>query len=140
MIVTPSSLFELAVRRHRQPWNWSLHFAALVLFGCALFGRSYLALAAATVLFAAGFFELNLGEPPEGRWFRWVRRCVERERNWAAAPWNLAKWWRLAVFLPVCGALAWALWVRELAALMLFVCFAVLLRVRRENRENGIDP
>lgn len=140
MIVTPSSLFELAVLRHRQPWNWSLHFAALVLFGCALFGHSYLALAAGVVLFGAGFFELRLGEPPEGWWFERVRRFVEWEKNWSAAPWNRVKWRRLLLAALLGGVLVWALWVRELATLMLMVCFAALLWAQRENRKGGIDP
>ena len=34
----------------------------------------------------------------------------------------------------------WALWVRDPASLGLIAGFAVLARVARENRENGIDP
>ncbi|MGE4193973.1 MAG: hypothetical protein AB7E51_11345 [Pseudodesulfovibrio sp.] len=140
MIVTPSSLFELAVRRHRQPWNWSLHCAALALFCCALLWRSYLALSAGAVLFGAGFFELNLGELPAGRWSGLVRRGVEWEKNWSAVPWTWLKWARLGFSLLVGAVLVWALWESELATLMLLACFAVLWRIRRENRESGIDP
>jgi hypothetical protein len=140
MIVTPSSLFALAVSRHRQPWNWSLHFAALVLFGLTLFSHSYLMLAASLILLGVGFFELRLDGPPENRWFRFVSRGVEWEKNWSAAPWNRVKWSRLVFTVLVAGVAVWALWVRELAALMLLAGFAVLAWVVRQNRENGIDP
>lgn len=140
MAVTPSSLFGLAVSRHRQPWNWSLHCAGLSLFALALFTHGYLVLAASLILLGTGFFELDLGAPPENLWFRFVHRGVEWERNWSAAPWNRGKWWRLLMAVVLAGVTAWALWVRELATLMLLVGFAVLIRVRQRNRDAGIDP
>jgi hypothetical protein len=140
MVVTPSSLFALAVSRHRQPWNWSLHCAALILFCLALLGHSYLTLAAALILLGVGFFELRLEEPPDNRWFRFERLGVAWEKNWGAAPWNRVKWLRLLLALSLIGFAAWALWVRELAGLMLLAGFAVLAAVVRQNRENGIDP
>ncbi|MEZ7196143.1 hypothetical protein [Pseudodesulfovibrio karagichevae] len=126
--------------RHRQPWNWSLHLAALVLFGLALFTHGYLLLAASLILLGAGFFELGLDGPPDNRWFRFVRGGVEWEKNWSAAPWNRVKWSRLAIVVLVGGLSVWALWTQELAAVMLLAGFAVLAWVVRQNRENGIDP
>ncbi len=140
MTVTPSSLFALAVSRHRQPWNWSLHVAALVLFCLALLTHGYLLLAASFVLLGVGFFELKLPDQPDNRWFRLARRGVEWEKNWAAAPWNRVKWTRLLIFAALASLSVWALWVRELATLMLLAGFAVLVRVMRENRKSGIDP
>jgi len=139
MIVTPSSLFALAVSRHRQPWNWSLHFAAVVLSGLTLFSHSYLMLAASLILLGVGFFELGLDRPTESRWFRFVSRSVEWEKDWAAVPWNRVKCSRLAFAVLVAGFTVWALWVRELAALMLLAGFAVLAWVARQNRESGND-
>ncbi|WP_238528154.1 hypothetical protein [Pseudodesulfovibrio mercurii] len=126
--------------RHRQPWNWSLHAAALVLFGLALFAHGYLLLAASLILLGAGFFELDLPAPPENWWFGLARRGVEWEKNWSAAPWNRVKWSRLLGALLLAGVLVWGLWVRELAALGLLFGFAVLVWVMRRNREDGIDP
>jgi hypothetical protein len=140
MAVTPSSLFALAVSRHRQPWNWSLHFAALVLFCLALFWHSYLMLAASLILLGVGFFELGLDGPSDNRWFRFAHGGVEWEKNWSAAPWNWVKWSRLAFAVLAAGFAAWALWGRVLEALMLLAGFAVLGWVVRLNRENGIDP
>ncbi|XXJ21286.1 hypothetical protein ACR42D_17460 [Desulfovibrio caledoniensis] len=140
MGVTPSSLFALAVIRHRQPWNWSLHCAALVLFCLTLLAHSYLMLAASLILLGAGFFELKLDEPPGNRWFKFARRGVEWEKDWSAAPWNRVKRVRLVFALLAAGFAVWALWVRELAGLMLVAGFAVLAWVVRQNRENGIDP
>jgi hypothetical protein len=139
MVVTPSSLFALAVSRHRQPWNWSLHLAALILFGLALFAHGYLLLAASLILLGAGFFDLRLDGPPDNRWFRLVRSGVEWEKNWSAAPWNRVKWSRLLFAVLAAGLCVWALWARELAAVMLLAGFAVLAWVVRQNRENGID-
>jgi hypothetical protein len=140
MGVTPSSLFALAVIRHRQPWNWSLHCAALVLFCLTLLAHSYLMLAASLILLGVGFFELKLDEPPDNRWFKFARRGVEWEKDWSAAPWNRVKRARLVFALLAAGFAVWALWVRELAGLMLVAGFAVLAWVVRQNRENGIDP
>ncbi|WFS62220.1 hypothetical protein LF599_16395 [Pseudodesulfovibrio thermohalotolerans] len=140
MTVTPSSLFALAVSRHRQPWNWCLHVAALVLFCLALLAHGYLLLAVSLILLGAGFFELKLPDLPDNRWFRLARRGVEWEKNWSAAPWNRVKWTRLLFFFALAGLTVWALWVRELATLMLLIGFAVLVRVMRENRKSGIDP
>ena len=140
MVVTPSSLFALALARHRLPWNWSLHLAAQVLFGLTLLAHSYLLLAATLILFGTGLLELDLPEPPDHWWFRFVHRGVEWEKNWAAAPWNRVKWTRLLLTVLLCGVAVWALWVRELATLMLLAGFAALVRVMLQNRESGIDP
>lgn len=140
MIVTPSELVGLALARHREPWNWTLHFAALWLLCPALLFHSALFLAAALILSGAGFFRLGLGAPPDNRWFRFVRRCLEWEKNWIAAPWNRHKTGRFVFALAAAVAVVWALWTREPAALALIIGFAVLARVVAENRKNGIDP
>nr|WP_319583089.1 hypothetical protein [uncultured Pseudodesulfovibrio sp.] len=100
--------------------------------------HGYLMLAASLILLGVGFFELKLDEPPDNRWFRFVRRAIDWEKNWGAAPWNRVKWTRLLFALLVAGFTVWALWVRELAGLMLVAGFAVLAWVVRQNRENGI--
>lgn len=140
MTVTPSELFDLALARHRQPWNWSLHFAALVLFCLMLLGHSYLLLASSLILLGTGFFSLNLDEPPKNRWFNFVAAGVIWEKNWVAAPWNWVKWSRLLFVSCISGVSIWALWTCELATLGLLVGFAVLARVVKENMANGIKP
>lgn len=140
MVVTPSELFNLALSRHRQPWNWTLQFAALGLLCLTLLFHSFLFLAAAVIFFGTGFFQLGLDDPPENGWFRFVAAGVEWEKNWVAAPWNWHKIWRFGFVLLVSAALIWALWVREPAALAIFVGFAVLARVVFENKDGGIVP
>ncbi|MCJ2165860.1 MULTISPECIES: hypothetical protein [unclassified Pseudodesulfovibrio] len=139
MAVTPSELFDLALVRHRQPWNWSLHCASMVLFCLTLLAHSYLLLASSMILFGTGFFSLNLGDPPQNRWFGFVAACVEWEKNWVAAPWNWVKWSRLLFVVCLAGAIAWVLWTRELAGIGLLVGFAALVRVVKENKDNGVD-
>lgn len=140
MSVTPSQLFDLALFRHRQPWNWSLHFAALVLFCLTLLGHSYLLLAASLILLGAGFFDLKLGDPPGNLWFGFVKRGVEREKNWASLPWNWAKWLWLLITLCLALAVIWVLWTRELAGLGLLAGFGALAWAAGQNRANNEGP
>lgn len=140
MTVTPSHLFDLAVRRHREPWNWTLHFAALVGFALTLLLHSYLMLAASLILFGAGLFDLGMPDLPDNRWGRFVHDAVEWEKNWAVMPWTFRKTWRFAFVVVVALICTWALWVREPSALGLLIGFAYLVKIYRENRESGIDP
>lgn len=140
MAVTPSQLFALAVSRHREPWNWTFHCAALVLFCLCLLAHSYLFLAASLILLGAGFFRLPLDPPPDNRWFRFTRRFLQWERNWSATPWTGRKIARLAFAVLAAAVTVWALWTREPAALALLAGFLVLSRVVSANREGGIDP
>ncbi|MBG0790681.1 MAG: hypothetical protein H0S80_09315 [Desulfovibrionaceae bacterium] len=140
MAVTPSELLTLALARHREPWNRTLHAASLACLCPALFLHSYLLVAAALILLGAGFFRLGLGAPPDNRWFRFTARAVEWEKNWLAAPWNWSKIWRFCFAVIAATALVWALWTGDMAALALAVGFGVLVRVAVENKKNGINP
>lgn len=140
MAVTPSELFDLALSRHRQPWNWTLHLAGLCGLGLTLLLHSPLLLAASLIMFGAGFFQWP--EPPglDSRWFRFTRQAVEWEKNWIAYPWSVHKWaWFLLTLFTV-FVTVWALWTRELATLGILAGFAYLAKVVRENKANDIDP
>jgi hypothetical protein len=140
MTVTPSELFALALSRHRQPWNFTVHLAAVALFGLALPLHSFLIFSAGLILLGFGFFELVLPDMPPGRWRRLVHAVVEWEKNWSVLPWTFRKWARLCIALLLGCLLVWALWTRDLAVLALFFAFACLARVVAENRAGGIDP
>ncbi|WP_419785670.1 hypothetical protein [Pseudodesulfovibrio sp.] len=137
---TSSGLAALALARHRSHWNWTLHLAGLVVLALSLLLHGPLTASAGLILLGAGFF--SWPEPPhtDGRWQRFVRAGIEWEKDWIAAPWNRRKWIPFLAALLIGGYILWALWVRELASLALLIGFAVLLRVRKENKENGIDP
>lgn len=140
MTITPSEIFSLALKRHRAPWNWTLHFAALFGFGLTLLLHSYLVFAVTMIVFGTGFFELGLPKAPDNRWFGFVTRGVEWEKNWVAAPWG---WYKIRRFIYVLliGLLTiWALWTRDAAVLALLIGFAFLIRIMRENMDVGIDP
>jgi hypothetical protein len=140
MAVTPSDILDLALARHRRPWNFTAHFVALAFFALALLLHSFLLFAASLIFFGAGFFELSLSAMPEGRWLRFVRGMIEWERNWSVLPWTAGKWARTGfVALLVC-VLVWALWTVDLVVLALFCGFGYLARVVAENRAGGIDP
>ena len=140
MIITPAELFTLALKRHQQPWNWSLQFSALWLFGLTLLFHSYLLLAVTFIIVGTGFFQLNLPKNLENRWFSFVEEGIEWEKNWIAAPWNFYKWKRFLFVLFVAGVLVWALWSREYASLLLITGFAYLVKVMVENKSAGIEP
>lgn len=140
MPVTPSELASLALARHRKPWNWTFQAAALAGLCLTLLFRSYLLLAVSLILFGAGFFPLRLDEPPDNRWFRFVHRFLQWEKNWVAAPWNWHKIWRLGFAASATILIISALWIREPAALGLIVGFVVLARFVAENKADGIDP
>jgi glucan phosphoethanolaminetransferase (alkaline phosphatase superfamily) len=139
MTVTPAELFALALERHQQHWNWSFQFVAALVFGLVLLFHSYLLLAVSLVLFGVGFFQLNLPPFEKKWWISFVKKGVEWEKNWIAAPWNLIKWRRFLFVLVATCVLVWALWIREYAALGLILGFAYLVKVKAENKAAGID-
>ena len=140
MAVTPSELFDLALRRHRQPWGFTVHLAGLAGLGLTLLLHSALMLAASIVLLGVGFFRWP--DPPhaDNRWFKFVHRAVEWEKDWIAYPWTWRKWMWFLLFLGCALFTIWALWVQDPASLGLIAGFAYLAKVVRENREGGIDP
>jgi len=140
MAVTPSEIAALALARHRGPWNWTLHLAGLAVLCLSLLLHGPLTASAGLILLAAGFFRWPEPVRPQTRWLRFVHAAVEWEKDWVAAPWNRHKWLWFLLALLVSGYAVWALWTRELASLSLLAGFAVLWRVMRENKENGVDP
>ncbi|NDV19628.1 hypothetical protein GO013_09375 [Pseudodesulfovibrio sp. JC047] len=140
MTITPSDLFQLATQRHRQPWNWSLHFTALISCCLAVLFHSPFFLTATIILGAVGFLELRMKTTPNTRWFRFVHAGIEWEKDWFATPWNTGKWTRFLLVFCIAIFFLWALWSRELAALALIIGFGALIRVMVENYKNGIKP
>lgn len=139
MAVTPSELFGLALKRHREPWNWTLHCASLLAFALTLLLHSYLLFATSLILLGAGFFDLKMPEPPKNRWFKFAEEGVEWEKDWVAYPWTFRKIWRFAFVVLVSLIVCWVLVTRELSALGMLMGFAYLIKVVRDNRESGID-
>ncbi len=139
MVVTPSELITLALKRHRMPWNWTLHCAALVAFALTMLFHSYLILATSMIFFGAGFYDLNMPTPPDNRWFQFVHKGVEWEKDWVAYPWSFSKTWRFAFTVVVATIISWALWTREPGTIGLLIGFAYLIKVVRENKKGGID-
>lgn len=140
MAITPSDIFDLALSRHREPWNWTLHFAGLAGFTLTLLLHSYLMFAVSLIIFGAGFFQLNLPPLPENRWLRFVHSAVEWEKNWVAAPWNWHKTWRFGFVLLITYITIWALWTRDAVVLALLIGFGYLIKVVLENLEYDIRP
>ncbi|BCS88597.1 hypothetical protein [Pseudodesulfovibrio sediminis] len=140
MVTSPSELFDLALKRHRQPWNWTLQFAGIMLLGLTLAAHSYLLLAASMILFGAGFYELHMPEPSENLWFRFVSGGIQWEKNWVATPWTFGKIFKCCVTLALLAVTVWALVVREIGTIGLLIGFLALARVVVENRDSGVEP
>jgi len=140
MEVTPSQLFSLALKRHRIPWNWTVHFIGLIGFSLSLMLHSYLMFATSFIVLGAGFFELGLPQMRQGRWQRFVHDSVEWEKNWVAAPWNWRKIWRFIFVLTMIFLSLWSLIAQEPVAISLLLAFIYLLTIVRKNKEGGIDP
>ncbi len=140
MAVTPSDILDLALARHRRPWNVTAHFVALACLALALLLHSFLLFATSLIFLGAGFFELSLPAMPEGRWLRFVRGMIEWEKNWSVLPWTPGKWARTGLVVILASVLVWALWTVDLVVLALFGGFGYLVRVVVDNRAGGIDP
>ncbi|WP_247648428.1 hypothetical protein [Pseudodesulfovibrio sp. zrk46] len=140
MTVTPSELFQLALKRHQEPWNWTLHFIGVVGFAITLFAHSYLMFAASLIIFGAGFFDLKMPKPVKNSWFALVAGAVEWEKDWLSTPWNWYKIWRFGFVMTVLAITIWALVTRDGAVLCAIVGFAYLIKIMRENIDAGIEP
>jgi hypothetical protein len=128
MTVTPNQILTLALRRHRIPWNWTFHFVSLGAFALTLLFHSYLMFAATTILFGAGFFDLQLPPMRDNRWHHFAHAGIEWEKNWIASPWNWSKVWRFLFVLTIACVTIWALWTQDAAVLALLTGYAVLMR------------
>lgn len=147
-MVQPASALSQALKRRRNPWNWSLQAFALFLLCMALWFSGPLLYACGIILFGASLFELHL---PEMK-LRLVWRLMRAEREWFEAPWSARKRTQALGAALLAALLFWSLAVGDVALLLLAVGGAVMLATEAaqatmdvesdedtdsENEENG---
>lgn len=138
-MITPRELLDLAISRHRQPWNFTVQAAGLPFLILALLLHSGLFASMALILFGAGFLSLPMPAMPPGRWRRTVDRWIGAEVNWLNTPMTGKKLLGFFVFLLVAGFSIWALWTNELVSLTFLAGMLAVYRAYLYNKTTGID-
>lgn len=139
-MITPRELMDLALARHRQPWNMTLQLAGCALLAFALLLHGALVASMGLVLVAAGFMNLRLAPMRPGRWRTFLDRVLAAEVGWLNSPMGWRKLLRSIIALVIGAVTVWALWTRDVAMLGMLVCLWALYLAYRYNRTTGIDP
>lgn len=129
--------------RRREPWNWCVQSLSAALLPLGLLTHSAALLALSALGLMAGCLPLPL--PPMAhtelkRLLPFVERCIGAENAWLSRPLDAAKK-RQLILWPL-GALvtAWLLWQQDLGPIGIALAAFYLLRVRRQNVSDGIEP
>ncbi|KAB1441703.1 hypothetical protein [Pseudodesulfovibrio senegalensis] len=139
-MITPRELMDLALARHRQPWNMTLQLGGCALLALALLLHGALVASMGLVLVGVGFMNLRLAPMRPGRWHTFLDRVLAAEVGWLNAPMGWRKLLRTAVLLGIVSVTFWALWMRDIAVLGMLVCMWAVYLAYRYNRTTGIDP
>lgn len=129
--------------RRREPWNWCVQTLSAALLPFGLLGHSAALLALGVLGMLAGCLTLPL--PPMAhtelrRLLPVVERLIGRESEWLARPLDAKKKRQLVVWSLAVLISAWLLWEQDLGPIGIALAVFVLLRVRRQNVADGIDP
>jgi hypothetical protein len=129
--------------RRREPWNWLLQNASLLLLAPGLLFHNAALMALAMLGLVAGCLRLPL-PPMQFTDFRrilpWIETRIGREAAWLARPADRRKKWGTALIclgLPLTG---WLLWRQDVGPIGIALAAWYLLGVRRRNIADGIDP
>lgn len=129
--------------RRREPWNWCVQTLCGAVLPLGLLTHSAALLGLAALGLVAGCLPLPL--PPMAhtelrRILPFVERCIGAESAWLSRPLDAAKK-RQLILWPL-GALVscWLLWRQDLGPIGIAIALLYLLRVRRQNLADGIDP
>lgn len=129
--------------RRREPWNWCVQTLSAALLPLGLVSHSPALLTLGLLGLVAGFLPLPL--PPMAhtelrRVLPFVERSIGQENAWLARPLDARKKRQIALW--GLGALlaAWLLWEQDLGPIGIALALFYLLRVRRQNLSDGIEP
>lgn len=136
---TPRELLDLALSRHRQPWNFTVQACALPCFVLALLLHSAVFASMSIILVGAGFFALPMPAMQPGPWRRTVDRCIAAEVMWLNTPMNWIKLLKTVMWSAILAFAVWALWVGEMLSLGLLVCMGAVYKAYLYNKTTGID-
>ncbi len=138
-MITPRDLLDLALVRHRQPWNMSFQLAGCAFLVPALLLHSAILVSLGLILVGVGFMNLRLAPMRPGRWHRVLDSVVAAEVRWLNTPMNARKFFRTVVVLGLFTVAVWALWAGDMAMLSLLVAMWAVYLAYRYNRTTGID-
>lgn len=138
-MLTPRELMDLALSRHRQPWNFTVQTCGLCCLATALLLHNGLLTATALVLFGVGFLVLPLPPMPPGVWRRSIDRFIAAEVRWLNTPMSWQKLLKGGIWTLILITTIWALWVRELLLLTFLVAMWAVYRAYLYNKTTGID-
>jgi hypothetical protein len=129
--------------RRREPWNWLIQTCGAALLPLGLLTHSASLLVLSLLCMGAGCLALPL--PPMQhtelkRLLPRLERLIGLECAWLAKEMD-AKKKRQIIFLALGAPItAWLLWSQDLGPIGLALVILYLLRVRRQNMEQGIEP
>lgn len=115
----------VALKRIRNPWNWSIRRLGILFLCLALGLKSFLFFATGTIAVAISLFELHMVEMKN----RHVWRLMRIERDWLEADWSSRKRIQTIVLILLALLLLWSLAVDDLALIMLAIVGATMLCV-----------
>jgi len=129
--------------RRREPWNWLVQTASLLLLPPGLVFHSPALIALSLLGLAAGCFALPL--PPMQhtelrRLLPAMEMLIGMESAWLAKPMDRRKKWQTWLLCAGAPAALLLLWLQDLGPIGLTIAVLYLLHVRRKNIEQGIDP
>lgn len=129
--------------RRREPWNWCVQTFAAALLPLGLLGHSPALLTLGVLGVLAGCLVLPL--PPMAhtelrRLLPFVERSIGRESAWLARPLDAKKKRQIALWTVGGLITAWLLWEQDLGPIGIAIAVFYLLRVRRQNVADGIEP
>lgn len=129
--------------RRREPWNWCVQTFSAALLPLGLVGHSPALLTLSALGLAAGCLPLPL--PPMAhtelrRILPAVERLIGLENAWLARPLDARKKRQIASWTLGGLVTAWLLWEQDLGPIGIVLALIVLLRVRRQNMADGIEP
>lgn len=129
--------------RRREPWNWCVQTFSAALLPFGLLGHSAALLTLGALGVIAGALPLPL--PPMAhtelrRLLPFVERAIGLESEWLARPLDGRKKRQIALWTVGVLVCAWLLWEQDLGPIGIAIAVLYLLRVRRQNLADGIDP
>lgn len=121
MSTVPKPLAD-ALKRHRNPWNWSLQVLGLAALCSALWAGSSIFFSTGIIFLGTSLFDLHLPDME----FKPIWRAIRAEQRWLDAPWEGRKRVQAAL-MTLCGAgLFLSLAINDVLLLLLLIGFLTL--------------
>lgn len=138
-MLSPQDLMDIALRRHRQPWNMTFQIIGMAFCIPALLFHSSICFSIALIFMGLGFMKLRLAPMPYGRWRNMLDHIVAAEVRWLNTPKTIGTWLRTVFILALLIFIMWALWVQDIATISLIIAVWAVYLAYCYNKTTGID-